>query len=189
VATFCPRRRCVDPSSHGPPSGDRDLGTSLRDRVWAPILRALEFVLEDRFGKEMTPTPGLLELILSEFQSALRENLKHVWEPKQGRPPKYGYVEQTEWTENEAARAKPLAAWHISSNVVRPASVKDPGPRKIDGMFYDLFRGWFYFPDDLSVVFINWETGPRFGRGFKHRIGQDTLGAYLLDRGASTWIS
>ena len=137
----------------------------------------------------MTPTPELLELVLSEFQRTLRENLQYPWNAKHGKPPKYGYVEYTEWTEGDLKMGKPIAAWHISADAVHTSPIKSPGSPKIDGMFFDLFKGWFCFTRDVTAVFINWQTGPRFGRGFKHRIGQDTAGGYLLDRGASTWIS
>jgi len=137
----------------------------------------------------MTPAPELLEIVLREFQSALRENLQASWDEKHGKPPKYGYVEQTEWTDNELKMGKAVAAWRISPGGVHASAIKRLESPKIDGMFYDMFRGWFCFNHDLTAVSINWQTGPRFGRGFRHRIGQDTAGHFLLDRGARTWIS
>jgi hypothetical protein len=137
----------------------------------------------------MTPSPELLEIVLSEFQHALRDNLQYPWEVKHGKPPKYGYVEQTDWSGNELKMGKAIAAWHISPDAVRTSPIKNLESPKIDGMFFDLFRGWFCFSPDLTDVFINWQTGPRFGRGFKHRIGRDTIGRYLLDRGKGTWVS
>jgi hypothetical protein len=119
------------------------------------------------FGEHMTPAPELIEIVLSEFQHALRENLRHPWEAKHGKPPRYGYVEQTDLAGNDLKMGKPMAAWHISPDVVHTCPIKDRQSPKIDGMFFDLFRGWFCFTPDLAAVFINWQTGPRFGRGFK----------------------
>ncbi|MGA8007448.1 MAG: hypothetical protein WCA17_15235 [Burkholderiales bacterium] len=140
----------------------------------------------------MTPAPELLELVLSEFQRALREHLQGSWSPGTERPPRYGYIEQTNWTGQVRDKGKAIAAWHIAPDIVRACRIRHrdaPHPPKVDAMFYDLFQGWFCFADDLSAVAINWQTGPRFGRGLLHRIGKDTLGRYLLDRGTTTWVS
>ena len=135
------------------------------------------------------PTSELLDLVLSEFQHALREHLHYPWEAQYGTPPRYGYVEQTEWADNDLKRGRVIAAWHISPDAVHTSSIKDRESPQIDGMFFDLFQGWFCFTPDLAAVFIDWQTGPRFGRGFRHRIGRDTAGRYLLDRGAATSVS
>jgi hypothetical protein len=137
----------------------------------------------------MTPAPEMLDLVLSELQHVLRENLEQPWDAKHGQPPRYGYVEQTELTEDEGKKGKTIAAWHISPDAVRATPIKNLENPKIDGMFFDQFRAWFCFTHDFTAVFINWQIGPRFGRGFKHRIGRDTLGHYLLDKGVSTWVS
>ena len=135
------------------------------------------------------PTSELLDLVLREFQHVLRENLQYPWEAKYGKPPRYGYVEQTEWADNDLKRGKAIAAWHISPDAVHTSPIKDRESPTIDGMFFDRFRGWFCFTPDLAAVFINWQTGPRFGRGFRHRIGRDTAGRYLLEQGVATWVS
>ena len=137
----------------------------------------------------MEPNSKIIDLVLCEFQDVIRENLNQYEDAEHGHPPKYGYILHTEWSDHEDEVGLAIAAWHISSDIVRTASIKEPSPPRIDGMFYDLLRGWFYFTEDLSAVFINWQTGPRFGRGFKHRIGQDTLGGFLLDRGKCIWVS
>ena len=140
----------------------------------------------------MKPGPELVELVLSEFQRTLRENLQGPWGAESGKPPRYGYIEQTKWTGNAARKGWPIAAWHITPDIVRSSRIKYLNLMtrpKVDGMFYDLFRGWFCFADNLSVVSINWQTGPRYGRGMSHRVGKDSLGRYLLDRGTPTWIS
>ena len=137
----------------------------------------------------MTPPSELLDVVLSEFQRSLRENLQHPWEIKHGKPPKYGYVEQTEWTEKGLKMGKPIAAWHISVEAVHSSQIKKPESPKVDGLFFDMFTGWFCFTPDLAAVFINWQTGPRFGRAFKHRIGRDSAGRYLLERRTNIWVS
>lgn len=137
----------------------------------------------------MIVSPKLLNIVLQEFQSTLHSNLNHGWETRFGQPPKYGYVKQTEWMDDTHGNAPVISAWHISESVIHASSIKDALSPTVDGIFFDLLHGWFYFSNDLSVVFINWQTGPRFGKGFRHRIGQDTLGEYLLDRGNITWVS
>ena len=140
----------------------------------------------------MKPDPELVELVLGEFQRTLREHLQGPWRDEAGKPPGYGYIEQTKCTPDERKKGWPIAAWHITPDVVRPCRVKYYyllSRPKANGMFYDLLRGWFCFADNFSVVSINWQTGPKYGRGLSHRIGRDTLGQYLLDRGTPTWIS
>jgi hypothetical protein len=137
----------------------------------------------------MTTSPELLAIILSEFQDVLRENQKQEWQATDGHAPKYGYVEQTEWTPDECHRTPPIAAWHISAHTVRPCAVKQPANPTITGMFFDLLHGRYYFGTDAASVHIGWQIGPRYGRGFVHRVGLDLLGRPLISRGISTWIS
>ena len=137
----------------------------------------------------MKPNSKIIDLVLCEFQYVIRENLNQYGDAEHGHPPQYGYILHTEWTEHENKIGQAISAWHISSDIVRTSTIKELSTPKIEGMFYNMLRGWFYFTEDLSAVFINWQTGPKFGRGFKHRIGQDTLGEYLLDRGKCTWVS
>ena len=131
----------------------------------------------------------LLQLVFNEFKQAMCDIQNHPWEVQHGQPPKYGYIEQTEYVEYQSGIAPAIFAWHISPSTIRSTIIKEQRTPKVDGMFFDLFRGWFFFAPDLSAVYINWQTGPRYGRGFRHRIGKDTLGAYLLDRGSGTWVS
>jgi hypothetical protein len=137
----------------------------------------------------MNIPPNLLNIVLEEFQSALLTNLNHPWEVRLGKPPKYGYLEHSEWMEDGFRKTTPISAWHISPTTVRQTTIREFAPEMQNRVFFDLLYGWFYFSENLSTVDINWQTGPRFGRGFRHRIGQDTLGEYLLDRGKSTWVS
>ena len=137
----------------------------------------------------MTPAAELIQVVLSEFQRTLQRNLEAYRGSTSGAAPRRGYVEQTEYPENAHEAGKPIAAWFVSPDAVQLSSIKEPRSPKIDGMFYDMLIGWFYFTNDLAAVHINWQIGPRYGRGFRHRIGRDTLGGYLLDRGTGTWIS
>jgi hypothetical protein len=138
---------------------------------------------------QMNIPPSLLNIVLEEFQSALFTNLNHPWEARFGQPPKYGYLEHSQWMEEGFRKTTPISAWHISTTTIHETRIKVFAPNLQNKISFDLFYGWFYFSDDLSTVDINWQTGPRFGRGFSHRIGKDSLGEYLLDRGKSTWVS
>ena len=141
----------------------------------------------------MNPPPELIQLVLGEFQAALRENMDSNWDAKHGKPPRYGYVEHKESLKGRKAHEtwnNPVAAaWHISRDTLKSTTIKEWGQPMIDGMFYDLFRGWFVISTDGASVQINWQTGPRFGRGYAHRIGVDTHGKYLLGKGERTWMS
>jgi len=137
----------------------------------------------------MNPNKDLIQLILEIYQSVLTENLNHSWEPKHGNPPKYGYIEQKSWTDDSHGNGPGIAAWYISQESQNTSQIKGWGTPKIDGMFYDVLRGWFLFSPDMSFVQINWQIGPRFGRGKKHRFGKDCLGKYLIDKGETIWVS
>ncbi len=137
----------------------------------------------------MTPSPELLTIILSEFQDVLRENLSHEWQPVHGRPPKYGYVEHTQFTAHELGKGSAITAWQISAETVRECTVKQLAKPAINGMFFEVLIGWFYFTEDAAFVHVCWQIGPRFGRGFQHQVGRDTLNRYLISRGTNTWVS
>jgi hypothetical protein len=140
----------------------------------------------------MIPNSKIIDLVLKEFQEVLVNNLERSWQPEHGDPPKYGYIEHTEFVEDVTGhcKGKPISAWYISRIFIKATTIKQ-GERsfQIKGMFYNIFLGHFCFAPDGSSVFINWVTGPRFGRGYKHRIGIDTKGDYLLDKGSPTWFS
>jgi len=138
------------------------------------------------------PDPELVDLVLGELQRTLREIAQGPLGAESGKAPRYGYIEQTRWNGAGPGKGWPIAAWHITPDIVRPCRIKYHfliKRPKVDGMFYDMLRGWFSFADNLSVVSINWQAGPRYGRGLSHRIGKDTLGRFLLDQGTPTWIS
>jgi hypothetical protein len=127
----------------------------------------------------MTTSPELLAIILSEFQDVLRENQKQEWQATDGHAPKYGYVEQTEWTPDECHRTPPIAAWHISAHTVRPCAVKQPANPTITGMFFDLLHGRSLFRTMLHRC-TSLQTGPLW-QGFVHR-SLDLLGRPLISR-------
>ena len=138
---------------------------------------------------QITLEPELLNLVLNEFQTALRNNLDNASEFPRRNPPKYGYIEQTEYVTKPLRKGSALRAWHFSATTMRPTLIKETSIPKSDGTFFNLFYGSFCFAPNFSAVYINWQTGPLFGRGFRHRIGRDTLGSYLLGRGSGTWVS
>jgi hypothetical protein len=144
----------------------------------------------------VTPTPleQVTQLALREFQKALRKNLEYKWETKHGRPPAHAYIEQKVYN---ASSDEPwggghiLRAWNVTPDSVEPLLTASGPPKdsKIDGMFYDLLIGFFAINDDFTRVSINWQTGPRFGRGFVHSIDHRPDGSLSLHRAQSTWKS
>lgn len=137
----------------------------------------------------IAPSPDLLELVLDEFRHVLRTNLDKAHDSANRKVQRYGYVEQTTWTGDSSRKGKAVAAWHISTTKVYPSAIRELPRPPLDGKDYDTLIGWFQLSDDLSTVSINWQAGPRFGRGFDHRIGKDATGRFLLDRGRETWVS
>jgi hypothetical protein len=138
----------------------------------------------------MSVHPQLIELILHEFQMVLTKNLDDPWEQRHGPPPKYGYIEHTHFVEEDSnRRGEAIAAWHISRTSIKTTLVRQTSKPSVNGIFFNLFYGDFCFIPDGSAVYINWQTGPKFGRGMRHRVGVDTLGEYLLSVGQSTWVS
>ena len=131
------------------------------------------------------------QLALREFQKALRENLDYKWEPRHGHPPSRGYIEQKQYSTEPWMAGRALRAWSITTDSVEPLPTihGPPKDRNIDGMFNDLLVGFFGVTDDLARISINWQTGPRFGRGFVHSIERGPDGSRWLGRAQSTWMS
>ena len=139
----------------------------------------------------MTPLEQVTQLALREFQKALRENLEYEWEPRHGRPPTQSYIEQKAYSTEPWRAGDALHAWLVTPDSVEVLT-PIPGPpteRKIDGMFYDTLVGFFGITNDSTRVSINWQTGPRFGRGYVHSIERGADGSLLLGAAQSTWMS
>ncbi len=133
----------------------------------------------------------IIQLALQEFQKTLCENLKYNWKLIQGSPPKHAYVEQKEYSTKAWYSGVALRAWSITADSIEllTSHAVPTGKRKINGMFYDLLIGSFSVADDLSCISINWQTGPRYGRGFIHLIERDPDGTLSLGIPKSTWMS
>lgn len=56
-------------------------------------------------------------------------------------------------------------------------------------MFFESLWGQFGISKDSQYLAIHWQTGPRFGRGFLHRIQRGRTGAIWLAEGRMIWAS
>lgn len=104
-------------------------------------------------------------------------------------------VGQKEWFSQKKPAgwllATVLRAWNITPALTELLATP-PGfsrDRLIDGMFYDHLVGSFCTTNDLKLVSINWQTGPRFGRGYIHVIEQGPNGTLIFGPPESTWMS
>ena len=59
----------------------------------------------------------------------------------------------------------------------------------IDGIFFDWLIGSWGVADDLTNFLINWQVGPRFGRGFIYPILESPTGRIYLGVRKPTWVS
>lgn len=139
---------------------------------------------------DMQPSSKLIDVVLSEFQKTLCNTYHYKWEAKHGKPPSRCYVQHVVNENAPFKRGTPMAAWIVTLDSITTTQIETNLPRpKIDGMFFDLCRGSFSLSPDGKIVFINWQTGPRFGRGFKHSVIEDSEGTVSLGKGAGTWVS
>ena len=138
----------------------------------------------------MSPPQKLLDVVLAEFQKTLRATYDYEWNAKHGQPPSRCYVEHVKCGRDWRDKGAPISAWMVSLDSVEPTSVQTTlPPPKTNGMFFDLCRAFFSFTPDSKTAFISWQTGPRFGRGFRHAISEDTTGSFLLGKGECLWMS
>ena len=141
----------------------------------------------------MESEPDFTRRILREFQEVLSENLNFAWEPKHGVPPKVAYIAQTsnhkQWWSLESA----VTAWKVTPDSVEvmaiPEFIQIKPAKLTTGMFFDLCFGTFQIDAASATVWINWQTGPRFGRGCRHPIEKNSEGITYLGRPTPVWAS
>jgi len=102
-----------------------------------------------------------------------------------------GYIERKEFATAPWSAKAPIAAWSIENygtvTEIEPITTwKMPA---IDGMFFDSLVGYWGVSDNLKRLSINWQTGPRFGRGFVYPILETPGGVLNLGVPKTTWFS
>lgn len=130
-------------------------------------------------------------LALKQFTSTLCGNRDYAWSPNSGKPPSKGYIEQKQFSREPWVNDQAVAAWKIedyeSISTIEPMA-RLPKP-VTDGMFFDWLIGHWGVADDLKNLSINWQTGPRFGRGFIYPILEAPTGILYLGNRKPTWVS
>ncbi len=58
-----------------------------------------------------------------------------------------------------------------------------------DGMYYGHGEGSFALCEDDQTVLLGWQVGPRFGRGYSHKVEGESAGGLRLRAGAQVWVS
>ena len=137
------------------------------------------------------PLLQIARLAINEFVNTLRHNRDYNWSGAHGKPPTQAYIEQKDYATTPWSNTPSLAAWSVvdyeTVNAITPRTEwKKP---VIDGMFFDCMIGYWGVTKDCKYISINWQTGPRFGRGFAHAILQAETGILYLGSPRSTWVS
>lgn len=133
----------------------------------------------------------LTNLALKQFVEALCDNRGHEWSPSHGTPPSRAYIERKEYATEPWGAKTTIAAWSIedydSVSEIEPITKWDkPIP---SGMFFHCLVGYWGVSDDLKRISINWQTGPRFGRGFVYPVLVSPTGILYLGDRRITWVS
>lgn len=133
----------------------------------------------------------LTHLALKQFVAALCDNRDREWSPSHGTPPSRAYIERKEYATEPWVVKTTIAAWAIenydSVTEIEPMTKLDNPV--LSGMFYDVLVGYWGVSDDLKRMSINWQTGPRFGRGFVPPVLESPIGILYLGDGRITWVS
>lgn len=133
----------------------------------------------------------LTHLALKQFVAALCDNRDHEWSPAHGTPPSSAYIERKEYATEPWTAKTTITAWSIenydSVSEIEPITKWDKPI--LSGMFFDRLVGYWGVSDDLKRISINWQTGPRFGRGFVHPVLESPTGILYLGDGRITWVS
>ena len=141
----------------------------------------------------MESEPQFTRRILREFQEVLSKNLNFAWKPEHGTPPVIAYVAQTsnhqQWWSNDSI----VAAWKVTPDSVEGMAISEflkiKPAKLINGMFFDICLGSFQIDEASAFVWTNWQTGPRFGRGFRHTIEKNSEDVKYLGRPTLVWAS
>ena len=134
---------------------------------------------------------ALINLALTQFQKTLISNIEAEWSHDAGTPSEWARIAFYEnCPEKSYTSAIPDRLWKIvKSDIEEIAPVSEaPKPRE-DGMFYDYMRGWFAWDKKHEMLSINWQAGPRFGRGFLHTVARSPKSTYYITASQATWVS
>ena len=133
----------------------------------------------------------LTHLALKQFVAALCDNRDHEWSPSYGTPPSSAYIERKEYATEPWTAKTTIAAWSIEDydSISEIAPITKWDKPILSGMFFDRLVCYWGVSGDLKRVSINWQTGPRFGRGFVHPVLESPTGTLYLGDGRITWVS
>lgn len=133
----------------------------------------------------------ITQLALKQFVVALCDNRDHSWNPDHGTAPSKAYVERKEFATEPWSPKSTIAAWSIDDycSIVEIAPIENLDRPTVDGMFFDTLYGYWGVSVDWKRISINWQTGPRFGRGFVYPILESPTGILYLGDRVTTWVS
>lgn len=133
----------------------------------------------------------IVQLALGQFTKRLCDTRDFNWGDNHGSPPSKGYIERKPFSKVPYVSDAPIAAWAIKNyDQIENVNPLPTWPKtKTDGMFFDIMLGNWGIARDGKRLSINWQIGPRFGRGFIFNILTSTTGIPYLGEPKPTWVS
>jgi len=136
----------------------------------------------------------IVKQILKEFQKVLFDLRANSDEEscKYGYPPQSAIVKyHDKYDSTGMTIGKVIATWYISKDKISRLDnlEKEPELNPISGMYYFEGRFLFSISKDKSNAIVEWQVGPRFGRGYKYKIVNSDGEACQLIEKEILWVS
>ena len=156
------------------------------DKVTAKILNYFQEVLI-----ELNSPKELDNSFIESLPESLRElSIRWLTEPRDGVPPTFMIVEQTEFSSYHSGRNnKFLGRWMVRLTSIEEFSGDTNAiEREINGMYYSHGFGEFSIHENGEIVRVGWQVGPLFGRGYEFSIVQRDDKIELVNQ-KDLWVS
>ncbi len=134
----------------------------------------------------------IIESVLSEFQEIFRLLKKEAPEhPAMGIPPRSLIVCQTQKYKPEGmCWGEAIAVWKVTEKEIQKLvdlSI-EPEHKPINGAFFREGYAGFSISPDLKNVIIEWQVGPRYGRGWRYAVVVKNSDIFI-QKEANLWVS
>ncbi|MCX7748203.1 MAG: hypothetical protein N2645_15155 [Clostridia bacterium] len=136
----------------------------------------------------------IINLILIESRNILKElrdSSKEMDVSFYGHPPKSAIVKYHDYfDENGFKIGNILAAWKITLDdiVCIEDLTLEPTTQPVDRMYYKEGRMLFAIDIWKEKIVLEWQVGPRYGRGFTYNIETSAIGINII-RDKILWVS
>ena len=134
----------------------------------------------------------IITAVLKKYQKVFGSLEKKSPEfPNIGNPPKSLVIHQFRQYKPEGMRLDDtIAVWRVTENDVQKLTdlSVEPSRKPYDGMYFSEGWGDFSISPDLNNVIIEWQVGPRYGRGFRYNLIYEDENI-TLRKEADLWVS